>query len=363
MDRYEGYTLQDFLDDEDFIRWVKYPDAGNGMFWEAVREAFPHQVPVMEQARALIDGLALYYPEVPRQEVEKGREMMLSRLDRNKDGGGSRRSISYIFKIAASVTLLVAAGWWFSRRGPAGAPGTGGDAGVEQSWKEARNEGAGAELIRLADGSLLTLKPGGYIRYRVLPEDRAEPASKREIYLEGEAFFEVARNEERPFLVYANGLITKVLGTSFTVTAPKNAAAVKVEVSSGRVAVYSEKAEEGKTDNTALIITPNQQVIFRKNEELFQRAIVERPRILVSPEQIKLYTYSDAPVASIFRALEEVYGIPIRYDEELFRNCRLTMALSDESLYEKLDLISKVLEAGYKIENTEIIFSGAGCHD
>lgn len=359
MERYETYALQDFLGDDDFIRWVKYPDPESDRFWQTVLKTFPHQTDVIEQARVLAKGLTLYHPDVADSDVNKVKQVLLGSIGEKRE---TRSFAGQLTKIAAVIALLIATGWWLnSRKGavPAAGPGQAVQAG---SWREVRNDGTAISLVSLTDGSTIKLRPGSRISYR-LDGEASNGHSKREVSLEGEAFFEVTKDPRRPFFVYANGLVTRVIGTSFTVTAYKNQEAVRVEVSTGKVAVYSDKPGNSVAGDQGLVITPNQQVVFQKNEELFRRSLVEKPRILVSPEKIRMYTYTDAPVDSIFKALEQVYGIRIRYDADRFRSCHLNMELSDESLYEKLDLISKVLDAGYKVEGVEVVFQGAGCHD
>ncbi len=359
MERYETYALQDFLGDDDFIRWVKYPDSESDRFWQTVLKTFPHQADVIEQARGLAKGLTLYHPDVADDDVNKVKQVLLSSI------GEKRKTTGFTgqwMKVAAVIALLIVTGWWLNTRRQAGSATGSGEAVQAGSWQEAQNDGAGISLVSLADGSTVKLRPGSRISYRLGGEE-STGRSKREVNLEGEAFFEVAKDPQRPFFVYANGLVTRVIGTSFTVTAYKNEEAVRVEVSTGKVAVYSDKPGSSDAGREGLVITPNQQVVFQKNEELFKRSLIEKPRILVSPEKIKMYTYTDAPVASIFKALEQVYGIRIRYDADRFRACHLNMELSDESLYEKLDLISKVLDADYEVEGVEVVFQGAGCHD
>src|SRR5690606_40982760 len=80
-------------------------------------------------------------------------------------------------------------------------------------------------LIILADGSKVTLYPGSEIRYT-----SDFNIFTREIHLKGEAYFEVASDKNKPFLVYANSVVTKVLGTSFLVKAKENETDVEVLV-------------------------------------------------------------------------------------------------------------------------------------
>lgn len=95
------------------------------------------------------------------------------------------------------------------------------------------NKNTAPEKIMLSDGSTVLLQPGSSIRYL-----QNFDAEKREVNLSGEAFFDVARNPQRPFYVYANNVVTRVLGTSFVVKSPVGQSTIEVEVKTGRVHVY-----------------------------------------------------------------------------------------------------------------------------
>ncbi len=69
-------------------------------------------------------------------------------------------------------------------------------------------------------------------------------ATNRDVYLSGEAFFEVTKNPDRPFRVFANEIVTKVLGTSFTVRSFENDTTIQVIVRTGKVTVYSQAITE-----------------------------------------------------------------------------------------------------------------------
>jgi transmembrane sensor len=351
MNQYANYTLRDFIQDDLFIQWVKYPDADNTAHWESVRSAYPHQSAVMDHAAGLIAGFAAFYPDVPDSEIERGREAIMERY--NSQGFWPLGKRRLYLSIAASILLLLGIAVWFKPHVPKAAFIEG--AFIKTTDTEATNEGDSLKTISLPDGSTITLSPNSQVSYEVKDRD------KREVYLEGEAFFHVAKNPDKPFFVYANGLVTKVLGTSFKVSAYPNGEVVKVAVSSGRVRVYKGDAGKEQGTSTGLTLTPNQQAVFSKKDQQLTRTVVEQPKVLITPERLKTYTYTDTPISKIFEGLEDIYGIKVVYDQEKFKNCRLNMSLSDESLFEKLELIGKVVEARYNVMDGQVIFIGEGC--
>ena len=136
-----------------------------------------------------------------------------------------------------------------------------------------------------------------------------------------------------------------------------------MEVTSGKVRVYSTENEDNNPELGGITLTPNQQAVYSKKDLQLTRTVVEQPKVLVTQEQLKTYTYTDTPISKIFAGLEDIYGIKVIYDEEKFRNCRLNMALTDESLFEKLELIGKVVEARYNVIDGQVIFIGDGCSE
>lgn len=63
----------------------------------------------------------------------------------------------------------------------------------------------------------------------------------------------------------------------------------------------------------------------------------------------------------MFEAIGSLYGIEVIYDEQMFKNCTLTVDLADETLYEKLEVICRVLEADYKLIDARVVITGKGC--
>lgn len=356
MDRYATFTLHDFVQDELFIQWVKYPDAESNEFWELFRKAYPDQSVVLDQAVQLVHAFATFYPEVSDSEIEKGRQAIAlppSSLGRTLSINRQRLYLS----LAASIILLLGFAFWFK-------PDELSDPIAEKLSIDSKTEiysssnaGATTQVITLPDSSTVVLSPKSSVTYDMTGSDR------RVVYLHGEAFFTVTRNAEKPFFVFSNGLITKVLGTRFKVSAYPNGEEVKVEVSSGRVRVYSSETSAKDPESEGLLLTSNQLAVYRKKDFHLTRMVVEKPQVLVTVEQLKTYTYTDTPISKIFEGLEDIYGIKVVYDKEKFKNCRLNMVLSDESLFEKLELIGKVVEARYNLVDGQVIFIGEGCSE
>jgi ferric-dicitrate binding protein FerR (iron transport regulator) len=211
--------------------------------------------------------------------------------------------------------------------------------------------------ILLVDGSKVILKPGARIRHAAFLQN-----DKREVYLEGNAFFEIAKDANRPFYVYTKDLVVHVLGTSFNVTTNKDNGDVTVLVQSGKVAV-SKKIDP---ERQQLILVSNQKVMYKEQTHDLVRTN-ETPETILPSEPTAAasipFNFEEAPVVEIFQTLENAYGIPLHYDPKNFSACIVTTSLSDETFEEKLKIICVAIGATYKIEGNEVFIDGKPCKE
>jgi transmembrane sensor len=233
---------------------------------------------------------------------------------------------------------------------------------IEESKKEhfeINNSTLSEKEIKLEDGTIVTLKRNSSLRY-----DKDFNQTKRVVYLKGEAFFNVARNVKKPFFVYANDLVAKVLGTSFRVKAYETDKDVMVIVKTGKVSVYSTKTTIKSLDpeTQGMVLTPNQQITFERQEEKMVRSLIPKPVILLSQAELKEFSFKSTPVSKIFDAIEKAYGVDIVSDDEMLKNCRITTSLTNETLFEKLEVICMAIEANYKVIDAQIIIESGGCN-
>jgi len=214
-------------------------------------------------------------------------------------------------------------------------------------------------LVSLPDNSTVLLQPKGKISY----SPKEYNLDKREVILSGEAFFEVQKNADVPFVVYANELITKVLGTSFTIVAQAKSTETEVIVKTGQVAVFMQndvdKEEKLNGKNlTGMVLGANEKVSIFRNDNKIGKPLKVNPSELTMPIQNISFDFDDKQVSEIFEILENAYNVRIIYNNEKLSYCKLTAHLSDEPLIEKIKLICLALEATYeKVDNNFTINS------
>ena len=272
------------------------------------------------------------------------------------------RSILKKMTVAASILIIAAAALYFllptAKTANSQYSFT---ALIPDSMVTKTNTGSRPEIVKLSDGSLVTLQPGSILHYGHL-----FAADKREVFLEGEAFFRVSKNPGKPFLVYYNNIVTKVLGTSFNVNTNASTGNIEVAVKTGRVQVYENEKLLKDSRNKAVIITPNQKAVYKTQDRVFETLLVEEPQpIAVNEKEEPVsvpFVYDQEKLLEVFRHIESNYGIEIVVENSNINNCEFTGDVSKQDLYTKLKIICLTMNATYEINGTKILIKGKGCN-
>ncbi|SFS74932.1 FecR family protein [Porphyromonadaceae bacterium NLAE-zl-C104] len=170
-------------------------------------------------------------------------------------------------------------------------------------WVEVRT-GAKSEpqTIRLSDGSVVWLNASSLFRY---PEKFG--SKNREVYLDGEAYFSVMKNERQVFLVHTDKQQINVLGTEFNVLGYSSDPYTITTLVTGKVTLGTYDNENNLKNE--IMMDPNQQVYFDKQS--FQTTLSEVNTLDVTSWMKGIYSFRDSPLEEITRRLEKIYGVTI----------------------------------------------------
>jgi transmembrane sensor len=365
MKDYNEYTVSEFVLDDSFRRWVLKNSPSESSFWEKWQQEHPHQHENVSEARAFILKMQRSHELLSDTELKEAlNQLSEARNRKNIFVKPLLKRISWWKQAIAAVIVLGLFGLIYAIYQAQFNPPLAYEARKNQlgtQLVEVINNDKVNKWVSLPDGSNVRLSPLSRLSY-----PKVFASSTREVYLSGEGFFEVTKNPTKPFLVYANELVTKVLGTSFWVRAFDKAEKVEVIVKTGKVSVYSTEELGEKAASTQLsgtILTPNQQVIFDRKDENIEKALVSAPTPIVAatPQKTTGLTFNSAPVGQAFEALSQTYGIEIVYEKEVVKNCEISAEFINESFYEQLDLICKAIDATYQVVNAQIVIQGKGC--
>jgi transmembrane sensor len=216
--------------------------------------------------------------------------------------------------------------------------------------------------ISLEDGSTVRLQPGASLSY-----PKAFAAEKREVYVQGEALFEVSKNPERPFYVHSPKLLVQVVGTSFIVRSESQGSQSEVSVLTGKVKVSSNESKKTfytqlfNGEKSQVTLTPNQKVVYESQARTLQVSLVEEPLPIRDTEQQQGMIYQDTPLSTVLTGLEKLYGVEIEAADKAIYQCTFSGDLNNQSLYDQLEFICLSVGARYQVKGTVILVEGGGC--
>mgnify|MGYP000909380568 FL=1 len=253
----------------------------------------------------------------------------------------TQRSL-YRWSVAAAVLLLVIGiaswGWFFSSSTPTVMNST-------TQWLSASATQGETLTLTLPDGSTAILNSGSNLRY---PATFAR--KKREVQLDGEAFFEVTPNPKKPFIVKTEILTTEVLGTSFNIEAFPSQNEVRVTLVTGKVRVQA-GAQQCE-------LHPSQQAVFQKTTQQIQVQTVATNDFTDWKEGILRFRESSLP--TVVQKIEKHYGVQIRLEVENAERCYLSGTFVKEDLnvvLKQLTFIHSGLNYEY-IDSQHLVLKG-----
>lgn len=192
--------------------------------------------------------------------------------------------------------------------------------------------------ITLSDGTQIWLNAGSLLKY---PKDFK--GDTREVYLTGEAFFDVAKDKKHPFIIHTDKMDTKVLGTSFNVQAYPDQTTQEVSVLTGRVNVKSTVTEEN------VYVTPGQKVVFKsKNNKL--QAFKDIPMNSISLWRKNIIVFEDTPLTEVVATINRNYNVAIEIKNKNLNTLKINGYFKDLSADQVVALVCNIINASYKLD-------------
>ena len=208
---------------------------------------------------------------------------------------------------------------------------------------ETRTAAYETQQIQLADGTQVWLNENTTLRY---PEDF--DGEVREVYLQGEAFFDVARNEAKPFLIEGGGAVTRVLGTSFNVSALPEDTAVVVTVVSGTVAL-SDREDTAQV----VILQKGEQGVYLLAQQQVSKAVQIVPNSLAW--RTLRMQFDNQPLSTVGEVLGDAYQKTVIVDAAT-APLKLTAEFDQQPLEEVLEVIALTLDVAYQVQGDIVYF-------
>lgn len=309
----EAISLQSWkADNEDNL--ATYHDTVE--IWQLTSNYTPPKLEI-NVSRAIEDQLSRIRQESKQEEVSTAKVVRL-------------RPAQWAMRIAAALVFVLSATFVF------------------QSMNSGETYSSGDEIkfVQLSDGSNIWLDKNS-----TLTLDNTFGESQREVGLQGKAFFDIARDEARPFIIDANQVNVKVLGTSFTVDANDDTPVIAVK--SGRVEVKAVAASK--------IITKGQQLEATVSGNLTESEVDINIAFDWTNGDL---SFKDAPLSKVFADLGNHFNVEFKYRGGVnIDECPFTSrSLADTSLDDVLDILALTYDMNIeKKSETEIKLSRIRC--
>ena len=229
-----------------------------------------------------------------------------------------------IAALAAVLALSVTAGWWYYLK----------DAVFKASDGEKLS-------VSLPDGSSVTLNSNSQLK---LLDDF--DGAERKVRLKGEAFFNVAKDQSRPFVVDVGGSQVQVTGTSFNINYTDRLLAVSVVT--GSVTVASSRGE--------MSVSKNQKIVVSDDGDLSLTEWEENDLAWYSGELV----IDNKTIAEIAALLEKLFDKKVKVAESI-AGCRMSAKIKYETINDVLQLIEDTLDVKWRYESNHVFIYGKGC--
>lgn len=207
--------------------------------------------------------------------------------------------------------------------------------------------GKKSQLI-LSDGTKVWLNAGTRFAF---PDEFS--GKTREVYVEGEAYFEVAHNPSQAFIVKAHDISVKVMGTHFNVRSYSNDMRVETLLLEGSVLVY-ENSSSGFGSKREKKIEPSQVMVFIKRNKTFEVRTVENPESYIAWKD-GWFNFSGENILSVLRKMERYYNVSFKIQGNLRSVDRISGKLDlKESITDVMQVLSDLAGINYKIEDNVV---------
>lgn len=320
---------------------------------------------LVEQWYGMLDKKDL--PSVPQHDFYEIEQRLWNKIQQHKPSEDQKKvirshSLWRRMTVAAALVAALLAVTLYFYPGAEHPEFLGETAGKDVARKV--NLSGGRMKVVFEDKSYVILQPGAGVIY-----PKHFSGSSREVYLKGEALFGVIKNRQKPFLVYNDDVVIRVLGTTFIVRHNKRYHKTEVAVTSGKVVVTEKVAHAVLRrlfhSKSAVELTANQKAVYQSGEGELHASLVEKPQLIsgavAGVSRPDAFSFNETPVRLVLSRLEKAYGIEIETENEEVNHCTFTGDISTQDLYSKLEFICQSIKATYEIKGVKIVIHGKGC--
>lgn len=251
------------------------------------------------------------------------------------------------YRIAASVIVLISisAISWYQIQNPFSIINT---LGYEVSACDAGDQ----KEILLSDGSQIFLNGDSRVKYK-----KNLAGDERNVYLQGEAFFDVARNEQKPFVIGLKKAEVKVLGTSFNVKAYPEDEKMETSVLTGKVAFKRTEGFLNRNQESMYLVPGEKGVVDRSNKSIDKLHVNNKLDVAWMNKDLH---FENTSLLEITRTLYRMYGVNFKFMDGSLKDLKITANFENEKLEEVIKILEMTSEFSYKMENNLVTLGAKG---
>jgi transmembrane sensor len=287
---------------------------------------------VLDQARKVWDKVSGSKDEQPDANLAWEKVSAKTGIDNSTKTKTRFLNTNFFIKVAAVVLIIVGIRVF----GP-----------LFKSEKLAETSADKRLQIELSDGSIITLNHSSSLKY---PQKFS--GNTREVTLLGEAFFSIARNEKKPFIIHTGNSAVKVLGTSFNIN-NCGKGQVEVVVSSGIVAFYS---KAGITSEKPVVLTKNDKLVYTGLNGKISKSINDDPNYF--SWKTGKFIFRETKLSEVFGKIEDFYGIKIVVTNDAINKYRFTSTFDNQPVENIMNVLKLAFGLDIKHEGKEYLVTG-----
>lgn len=358
--KYKDYSADDLIKDEFFQQWVFSPTDESNRFWLDFLENYPDHREKVDEARQFLSFFHVKEKDVFEARVGNLKKRINLSVDEppppmeqppSPPQKPSQKNIpsNKMLKIILLVCVLIVGGlvllYTFL---PDDSPSRVKPADREQVVFAIRGK---RNMVTLPDGTKVWLNAESQLRF----QDNMDSLSSRSVVLEGEAFFQVSENLQKPFIVHVGEVNITGYAASFDVKAYASTNVVEAVVVTGRVRMEPKDQPLNKTT-----ISPEQSATFDiKNHSMSVDNNVNA--LLTSAWREGVLYFNEQPFSHITKTLERWYDVNIQVEDSTSQSCHFTGELNNKTLRETLTLFVQDKPASFIVNGSDVIIKGKLC--
>lgn len=354
------YTVEDFLLDERFRKWIFDPDREDNIYWENWLQKNPKKYAELVEARKILLNLSMKEGKLSEREktdlwkeIEEKSEGITDDLPETRIIPMNPYSIltksavkrpNYQWLRIASILLILAI---CSVIVVTVNRSENGRVEVAEAMTRKETEFGTKSHVTLRDGTTVMLNSGSKLSY--LP---GFTSKSRDVYLEGEAYFDVAKDSDRPFNVHTGNLVTTALGTEFNISNyPDDHTGIAIALIEGKVQVL-QKADDKMPSEEVVILSPGEMARYNPSDKRMKVLRCNEKEVLAWKEGT-LY-FSHARESEVFKRIERWYGVKVELVNKSNKKWDYSGEYKNQNIGQVMTSLGFTMSFDYTIDDTTI---------